>query len=799
VNSHALSILELPKVLDVVAGFASSDLGGARVRALTPRVDREWLEREHARVAATRSAIQGDDPWTPGPTPDLTAALTRLRVIGSMWNGVELNGAATLLRTSRRTQAQLRDPKRAAIVRAVLSPLVDRLMSAQAIEDRIARTILDDGTVKDDASPALRRIRNALRSAQGELVRILEREMGRLEPHHRVADGSVTMRNGRYVIPVRRGGQVAAGGIVHDTSASGGTLFVEPPAAVAFGNQMRELESQELEEVERILRELTDELRPHREALIATLHALVELDTLYARARFGDRFACTPATLVPSREGFEIHNGRHPLLLAQGVSVVPFDLKMEPNERTLLVSGPNTGGKTVLLKALGLISALAQSGVPAPVGPESRIAIFDDAFADVGDEQSIEASLSTFSAHLKNLAEILRLSTRDSLVLVDELGSGTDPVEGAALGWAILEELTARGTLTIATTHLGTLKELAGQVSGVVNASLQFDAVALAPSYRLIKGIPGRSYGISIARRLQLPEPVVARAEERLPQHERDVAALIEQLEKREETLKAREAESSAILEEAREKIADLSKRERAVRERERVAEKAARQDARRYLLDARAEIDRTIKELRAQSAEAVEAAGREARKRAEELAAKQNVELDRLDREEANVQRRVTGPARRTSNEPIDVGDIVELGSLGGKAGRVVELRDDDVVVAVGAMKLTVPKKTVTRTTQALPQESAGVWTGDIPEVHVPTEIDLRGLRPDEAEGVVLSALDAAVTADLRSLRIIHGKGTGALRERVAEMLRKDTRVKQFRLGAWNEGGAGVTLAEFA
>lgn len=798
-NSHALSILELPKVLEVVAGFASSDLGGARVRALTPRVDREWLEREHARVAATRSAIQGDDPWTPGPTPDLTGALTRLRVIGSIWNGVELNGAATLLRTSRRTQAQLRDPKRAAIVRAVLSPLVDQLMSAQAIEDRIARTILDDGTVKDDASPALRRIRNALRSAQGELVRILEREMGRLEPHHRVADGSVTMRNGRYVIPVRRGGQVAAGGIVHDTSASGGTLFVEPPAAVAFGNQMRELESEELEEVERILRELTDELRPHREALIATLDALVELDTLYARARFGERFACTPATLVPSREGFEIHNGRHPLLLAQGVNVVPFDLTMEPNERTLLVSGPNTGGKTVLLKALGLISALAQSGVPAPVGPESRIAIFDDAFADVGDEQSIEASLSTFSAHLKNLAEILRLSTRDSLVLVDELGSGTDPVEGAALGWAILEELTARGTLTIATTHLGTLKELAGQVSGVVNASLQFDAVALAPSYRLIKGIPGRSYGISIARRLQLPEPVVARAEERLPQHERDVAALIEQLEKREETLKAREAESASILDEAREKIADLSKRERAVRERERVAEKAARQEARRYLLDARAEIDRTIKELRAQSAEAVEAAGRDARKRAEELAAKQNVELDRLDREEANVQRRVTGLARRAPNEPIDVGDTVELGSLGGKAGRVVELRDDDVVVAVGVMKLTVPKKTVIRTTRALPQESAGVWTGDIPEVHVPTEIDLRGLRPDEAEGVVLSALDAAVTADLRSLRIIHGKGTGALRERVAEMLRKDTRVKQFRLGAWNEGGAGVTLAEFA
>src|SRR5262245_13985247 len=389
--------------------------------------------------------------------------------------------------------------------------------------------------------------------------------MSRLEPHHRVADMSVTMRNGRYVIPVRKEGRAIAGGIVHDTSASGATLFVEPPAAVEFGNRMRELESDEIEEVERILLELTDEIRPRRDEMIATLSALVELDGLFARATYADRFACRPATLAPAREGFDIRNGRHPLLLAQGADVVPFDLAMAAPERTLLVSGPNTGGKTVLLKAIGLISALVQSGIPAPVGPESRIAIFDNAFADVGDEQSIEASLSTFSAHLKNLGEILRLATADSLVLIDELGSGTDPVEGAALGWAILETLTARGTMTIATTHLGTLKELASQVAGVVNASLQFDAVALAPTYRLIKGIPGRSYGISIARRLRLPEDVVQRAEERLPQQERDVAALIEQLEKREEGLTAREQDASKILDDARRRIAEVANRERNV------------------------------------------------------------------------------------------------------------------------------------------------------------------------------------------------------------------------------------------
>jgi DNA mismatch repair protein MutS2 len=798
VNSHALSVLEFPRVLDVVAGFATSDLGAARIRALVPRTDRAWLDHEHAVVAAMRAVVRDENPWHPGPIPDLAGPINRLRVQGSMWTGVELIAGQTLLRSSRETQTRLRDPRRPAAVRALLDPLLSRLIVMPSLEEAIGKALLDDGTVKDDASPALRRIRRELRTAHAELIRILEREIDRLEPHHRVADMSVTMRNGRYVIPVRRGGQVAAGGIVHDTSSTGGTLFVEPPAAVAFGNKIRELESEEIEEVERILRELTDTLRPQRDGLGASLDALVVLDTLYARARFGESFACSPCSLVGARQGFEIRNGRHPLLLAQGADVVAFDLAMAADERTLLVSGPNTGGKTVLLKAVGLLSALAQSGIPPTVGPESRVPVYDDAFADIGDEQSIEASLSTFSAHLKNLGEILRLATPDSLVMVDELGSGTDPVEGAALGWAILETLTGRSTMTLATTHLGELKQLAGQVPGVVNASLQFDAVALAPTYRLIKGIPGRSYGISIARRLRLPEEVVVRAEERLPQHERDVAALVERLERREEELAQREKETSAILDDARGRITDVVKRERNVRERERGAEREARQGARRYLLDARAEIDKTIKQLKQAGADAVEEAGRAARQHAEQLAAKQGEELERLEREEANVQRRISTPAVRREGV-VEVGASVELATLGGKVGRVVELRDNDAVVAVGAVKLTVPRRSLTPSDKDDAVETAIVWTGDLPEVHVPTEIDLRGMRPDEAESAVLQALDAAVRADLRSLRIIHGKGTGALRDRVGEMLRKDTRVRDFRLGAWNEGGAGVTVAELA
>jgi DNA mismatch repair protein MutS2 len=800
VNAHALGILEYPRLLDMVAGFAASALGAARVRALAPRSDLAWLETEHRRVGAVRGLLGGDLPWSPEPVPELEPALHRLRVSGIMWTSHELLAAAVLLRSARRTRDALRDERRPAILRAVLSPFVERMVVARNEEEQIDRAIGEDGLVRDEASPALRRIRRELRASHGELVRILERVMGALEAHHRAPDMSVTVREGRYVIPVRREGVRQVGGIVHGASGTGGTLFVEPPAAIEFGNRIRELEGEEQEEVERLLRELTDLLRPHRDAMLDSLDALAELDSLHARARYAVRYECTPAALVPSRDGFDVRDGRHPLLLAKGVAVVPFSLGLTADERTLLVSGPNTGGKTVFLKALGLISAMSQAGIPAPVGAESRVPVFDDVFADVGDEQSIEASLSTFSAHLKNLSEILRLATRDSLVLIDELGSGTDPQEGAALGWAILESLTARASTTLASTHLGQLKELATQVPGVVNASLQFDAVQLAPTYRLVKGVPGRSYGISIARRLDLPADVVARAEERIPQGERDMAALIERLERKEKELEAREREAKAMQDDARDRVANVIRREHNVRERERTVEKESRKEARKYVLEARSEIERTIKELKkrgdAAADEAIDELGRDARRRAEEMAAKQADVLDRLENEERAVARK-RGSVPPSERGPVAVNDAVEVGTLGGKVGRVLDVRGKEAVVVVGSLKLTVPLKTLRKTDA--PQETAVSYVGDAPEVHVSTEINLLGLRADEAESAVLQALDSAVRADLKSLRIIHGKGTGALREVVNEMLRKDTRVREFRMGAWNEGGAGVTIAVFA
>jgi DNA mismatch repair protein MutS2 len=784
VNAHALGVLELPRVLELVAQRATSDLGAARIRRASPNPDRSWIEREQTRIIAVRALITSDDPWSPEPIPDLTSALARLRIEGTSWSGAELLFGAVLLASSRRTRDALRE------ARVVLADFAERMVVAPDKEKSISRAIDEDGTVRDGASPLLARLRRDLKGAQNELIRLLERIMSRLDPGQQVADGSVTMRNGRYVIPVRRGGQVSVGGIVHDTSSTGATLFVEPPAAVEAGNRIREMEAEEAREVERVLRELTDALRPLHAALVDALDALVELDTLAARARYAIDFNCATPDLAEPEAGMTIRDGRHPLLLAQGISVVPFDLEMAPNERTLLLSGPNTGGKTVLLKSVGLFSAMVSTGLPAPVGPESRVPLYDEIFADIGDEQSIAASLSTFSAHVKNLGDILAHATARSLVLIDELGSGTDPIEGAALGGAVLEDLTGRGTMTLATTHLGALKDLASEVSGVVNASLQFDVAKLEPTYRLQKGVPGRSYGLSIARRLHLPDAVLARAEERVPRAERDVDALLADLERRDAMLAEQEAHAAELIAGAESRFSRLESREHAVRDRERDISRRAHEDARQYILRARREIDRVVSELRAG---ATPDAIRSARRQIESLA---TAHADAPDHADATDQAEL--PPNVSPASPPRVGSWVELGTLGGRLGRVLELRHADAVVAVGSLKMTVPVGTLRPSRQTAPVDPVPTLV-DVPEAMAAPEIDLRGMRVDEAEERVMYALDAAIRADLPSLRVIHGKGTGALRERVAEMLRKDARVKQFRLGAWNEGGAGVTIAELA
>lgn len=795
-NSHALTVLEFDRVLDVVAGRASSDEGAARVRALRPTTDRDWIEREQTRTFSVRALVMSEGGWAPARIPRARRALDRLRVENATLAGDDFMELRTLLGSSRATLDSLEHKRYPAAATAVLAQIARRLAREPRAESAIDRVINDEGAVRDEASPRLRSLRRELRSAESDLVSLLERLAARLDPAQQVPDMSVTVRNGRFVIPVRRDGRAALGGIVHDASATGGTLFIEPPAAIEAGNRMRELAAQEVREVDRILGELTETLRPFHAALADAFDALGELDSLYARARYALELVASPVTLREPAEGFDIRNGRHPLLLAQGHAVVPFDLALSTDDRTLLISGPNTGGKTVLLKAIALISASVQAGVPATVGDESSVPLYDDIYADIGDEQSIAASLSTFSAHVKNLREILTCATERTLVLIDELGSGTDPLEGAALGGAVLESLTERGARTIATTHLGALKHLAIEDKRVINASLQFDSAALAPTYRLIKGIPGQSYGLSIARRLGVPDDVLNRAEVRLPVGERDVNVLLADLEARETALTEREREAEVIAEDARVRARRVAERERNAEARERDAERNARQEARRYLLSARREVEQAIKSLK--SSADVDEAARNARRSVEDLAKGQTAALDRLEARERNAASRNGNGRGEAPSAPTAVGDWVSVESLGGRTGKLIELRDDSAVVAVGPLKLTVPVSDLGRATR--PQAAVTVAVrGDVPDVYASSEIDLRGIRVSDVDDIVMHAVDNAVRADLKALRLIHGKGTGALRDRVGEMLKKEPRVVNFRLGAWNEGGAGVTVVEFS
>jgi DNA mismatch repair protein MutS2 len=792
-NPHALNVLEYREALDLVARFASSGLGADAVRALSPSADLEFIVPELARVEEMRSFLRGDNGWSVPAIPDVREGLRKLRVEGSVLDGPQLRDVGVLLASSRTTRRAVAQNTGSL---PYLSLIAGGLVEREKDEAEIARTLDDAGLVRDEASPALYRLRREIKGARGRLVEKLASLMASLPPHLQVTDASVTVREGRYVIPVRREGRGEVGGIVHDESATGATLFIEPPAAVEIMNRLRGLEAEEAREVTRILRELTARLRPLQPELLASLDALVALDSLYARARYALRTdGRAPAMLEAGMEEYVVVRGYHPILLARSAEVVPFDLAMDRGERTLLISGPNTGGKTVLLKAIGLISLLAQSGIVPPVGPGTKLPVFREVFADVGDEQSIEASLSTFSAHLKNLREVLDGADWQSLVLTDEIGSGTDPQEGAALARAVLVELTRRSCFTVATTHLGQLKLLATEERGIINASLQFDAERLQPTYRLLKGIPGRSYGLAIARRLGLEPRLLEEAEATLPAGERDVAKLLLELEAKEQRFADQTDELARQLAKTQALREKLEERERELREREKDAERRARQQARDLLLKSRAEVEAAIQEVRgAADAEKLEEAARAARRRVEEAATRQ--------REKQPAERsRHAGQGRKRGAVSLEPGVRVRIESL-GRTGTVVDVRDGKAMVEAGAMRLLLPREDLTplaagdQQSEPRPRPSAGYLNASS---DARPEVDLRGMRPDEVDVILGRALDSAIMAGLPSFRIIHGKGTGALRAHVRKLLEIDRRVSVQRPGELFEGGTGVTVVEFA
>ena len=785
-SAHALEVLELDRVLERVAARASSELGRARVRALAPSGDADAVRRELAAVGATLRFLDEKPAWGMPAVPDVTEALARLGVEGAVLEPVPLHRLGVLLASSRAVASELA----AREGYDELRPVADLLVQHRDLEEDLERCVDADGQVLDKASPELARLRSRMRGAHARIVRALESFIGSLPERIVVPDASVTVRDGRYVVPIRREGKGEVGGIVHDESQTGATLFIEPPAAIELMNELRELEREEAREVHRVLRRLTGGLAPLRDALAGALEALVRLDSLVARARTAAAWRATPPEVVEvGGAELRVLEGRHPLLAEAEMPVIPFDLEMEPGERAVVVSGPNTGGKSVFLKAVGLISALAQSGVVPPVGAGTRLPVFGSFYADIGDEQSIAHSLSTFSAHLANLREVVEGARADSLVLIDEMGTGTDPAEGAALARAILETLVAAGALTLVSSHLGELKRLDAEGSGIVNASLQFDSERMEPTYRLLKGRPGRSYGLAIARRLGFPARVLDAADGYRDQGEAQVEDLLGRLERREREVEALLASLDRERAETTRLRRDVEEREASLRQAEQTAERRAREDARRVLLEARAEVEEAIREVR-------EAGEREADLEEAATAARRRVEA--AARRE---RRRAPGSPGRSGGAPdLAVGDPVRVVATGAR-GRVRELRAGRALVETGGLKLELPVEDLERASEPeeprAPARSSGGWIAS-GGGRARVEVDLRGMRVDEMEHELARAMDQAVLDDLPELRIIHGKGTGALKQRVGELLSTDGRVREFRPGEPGEGGAGVTVATF-
>ena len=799
---HAFAVLGLPEVLARVAACASSDLGRDAVLALRPAVDSSSIQRELDRVRqATRLA---ETARSLSEIPDARAAIHRLRAPGGVLSPSQLHSAGILLRAGRELANDLSatDPPF-----SLLAPLRARLLGDRGLEERILRTVDRSGEVLDTASPELPRLRSRLKRARGTIVAQLESYIRTLPGAWVIADASVTVREGRYVIPIRRAGRREVSGIVHGESATGATLFVEPPLAIQLMNRVRELESAEVREIERVLADCTRALAPLRDLLAGSQEALVDFDSLDARARAALRWEGRSPVMLPEGERIvHIVQGRHPLLvLREDVEVVPFDLVLEPEERVLVVSGPNTGGKSVFLKSIGLVCVLAQCGIIPPVGPGTRLPAFRRFFADIGDEQSVEHDLSTFAAHLANLKAILAGADETALVLIDEMGTGTDPAEGAALSAAVLEALAEQGALTVVTSHLGQLKRLDAPRSGIVNGSLHFDPERTEPTYLFRKGRPGRSYGLAIARSLGFAAPLIDGAEARLSQGETRMEELLERLESLE--AKAARARASVAVGEAelarRSAAIDamraaLEVREHEIARTERSAQRRAREEARRILLEARREVERAIAEVRASRDGDQETAAREARRRVEAAA-----ERHRHHPAPGTASHRdptTSVPSSPRAPTPIRPGDRVRLAD-GGATARVVEVVRPGraLVEARGGLRLEVPLKGLQPAPDGARPEPRPAGGSSFSAEPPPLASDLRGLRVEEAVARLQQVLDRAVVADVPELRIIHGKGTGALRATVADLLCEDPRVRDYRSGGVGEGGTGVTIVRLS
>ena len=776
-----LRVLEFPKIREMLAEYAVTDTGKEKARALMPSGEAETVRRWQAQTeeAMTVFAYAGANPMA--YFTDVRPYL-RLAEIGSTLSPKALLDVAETYKASRIVRAALVTEREDT---PYLTELGSRLTTNRNLEEEIFNAILSEEEIADRASAELYEIRRHIRLVNERVRDKLNAIVRSSETQKYLQDAIVTMRNGRYVVPVKAECRQSVPGIVHDQSATGSTLFIEPMALVEAGNELKQWSLKERQEIDRILAEFTARVAPDAPMLRVNLDILGEADLIFAKAALARAMHAAPPK-INERGSVNLIRARHPLIDPD--KVVPSDLWLGEDFTTLIVTGPNTGGKTVTLKTVGLLALMAQAGLQIPAAFGSELAIFDEVFADIGDEQSIEQSLSTFSSHMTNIVAILAGVTENSLALFDELGAGTDPTEGAALAMSILEHLLERKVRTMATTHYSELKMFALSTPGVENASVEFNVETLRPTYRLSIGVPGKSNAFEISRKLGLPEFLIENAGKRLSQDEvrfEDVIANAEY--HRQVAQKERALAEQAALETTR--LRDEADRLRREMENRRAAElKKAREEARKVLQKAQRQSEQMISELKKIRTEGV---------KEHELHALRKQMQDAID-ENSDVVRPVENVPEQAPQD-VNVGDTVLLTTLGMKA-TVLSKPDHkgEVAVQAGAIKTKAHLSQLRMAKPEVPEKKKkAVASGKVSMSMRPveTECDVRGMNLEEALHCVDMFLDGAIINKLKVVTVIHGKGTGILRAGVHKHLKQNPAVQEFRLGRYGEGEDGVTI----
>lgn len=781
--------LELDQVLQLLSECAGSIGGKEACLQLHPTSDLEEVELllQQTTAASDLCTRKGNPVF--GDVTDVSASLERAERGGSL-HPKELLRIAGILRCTRTVKGYVSEDDPA----TVLDSLFRCLNPNKYLEDKIFGAILSEEEIADNASPALADIRRHMRIQSAKIRDSLQKVISSPAYSKFLREPIITIRQGRYVVPVKSECKNDVPGLVHDVSATGSTYFVEPMSAVNANNALRELELKEKKEIERILAELSAEAAGYRESIVLNYQMLVQLDVIFAKAKLAYRMNAW-APLMNDKGRVELRKARHPLIDAK--TVVPITVRLGKDFDSMIITGPNTGGKTVTLKTIGLLTLMAECGLHVPAGDGSELSTFDAILADIGDEQSIAQSLSTFSSHMRTIVDVVEQCDDRTLVLFDELGAGTDPAEGAALATAIIEFCRKMGSRVVATTHYAELKLYAMRTKGVINASCEFDVETLRPTYRLLIGIPGKSNAFAISRKLGLSEQILREADALVDKSDKDFEDVLSQLEQQRQQMESARQEAERLRQET-EKIKQQSEQYHAElrKEREKAME-AARREAQTIIDDARTAANQAAEELKAlrkQLADSADATG---------INQRQTQLRRNLNEAEEKLRGSQPQKERPKPTRGILVGDTVELLKLGTKASVIAINKDGTYQLQAGILKMSAKPDEIYLLEHEDPYQAKGgrpKHSGREMKLNaMPTEVDLRGMDAVEAVCVLERYLDEAMRSNLPQVRIIHGKGTGTLRAAVHQALKRNKFVKKFRLGMYGEGEDGVTIAEFA